>query len=71
MFKRLKNRFIVTSREPIFGTLNESHCYLKTSEFTNRPEINQFCLGTVVHDDEFDRLYIQGNQRVKVKDFIL
>ena len=57
---------LVTCHEPILDTINEKHCYLRTSEFTNRPDINQFDLGVVTYDDEFDSLQIRTNPKIKV-----
>ena len=64
--------FKVTQKEPIFENTNPDYCYLRSSEFTNNPAINQFGLGIVQNDDQFDSIFIKNDPKIRVRpSFIL
>ena len=60
---------LVTPEEPITGELNAEHCFLRTSEFTNNPRINQFVTGVITHNDSFTNLDLKIDPLVKVTIF--
>ena len=66
LHSKLIYSFLVTPEEPITGVLSEKHCFLRTSEFTNNPRINQFVTGVVTYKDDFAQLGLHEDPLVKV-----
>ena len=56
----------MTPEEPITGEINAHHCYLRTSEFTNSPRINQFVTGVVTYNDDYTHFGQTRDPLIKV-----
>ena len=56
----------MTPHEPVTGESSLDHCYLKTSEFTNNPRINQFTTGTITYNDLFEDIDNLRAPQIKV-----
>ena len=56
----------VTTEEPITGQNSTEHCFLKTSEFTNSPRINQFATGVVTFNDLYENIDAPREPLIKV-----
>ena len=58
--------FSVTNREPITNKEDHEHVYLHTSEFCTMPDVNQFVMGQVIYDDNYNSFTQCGSPIISV-----